>query len=97
MYGMTSILKNINRCCTFHKYNILKKPILIINAPNGSLVCKYFNITTANKTGEAICTFSNVNNFEDILNSEAIDVSDKAKELGIKEGMYGLDIIHKML
>ena len=92
------INNNIRNQCKFYKYgSILKKPILIIKAPKGFLVCKYFDINTANKTKEAICTFSNVNSFIDILNSDTIDVSEKAKKYGIKKGMNGYDVVHKLL
>ena len=95
---MKKTLANIKKRCKFHKYHsILKKPILILEAPKGFLVCKYFDINTANITQEAICTFSNVNSFIGMLNSETIDVSNKAKTLGIKKGMNGLDVVHKLL
>ena len=76
----------------FIKIN-LKKPLLIIQGKKGIMACKYIDISTANKAGDAVCLFSNVNNFDEMLESHVVDCSKSAKDLGCKLGMRGKDIL----
>ncbi|MFP4051729.1 MAG: YunC family protein [Thermoplasmata archaeon] len=64
-------------------------PLLIIQKNKAGLACGYFSIETANKTGAPIATVSGVEDFEDMMEAEVNGVSEKAKEMGIKEGMTG--------
>jgi len=70
--------------------------VLIIKAKKGFLGCGYFDVNTANKVGDAAAIVTGVKTFDDMLNANVIKVSEKAKELGIKEGMKGKDALKLM-
>ena len=70
-----------------------QKPLLIIKGSKGIMACKYIDISTANKAGDAVCLFSNVNNFDDMLESNVVECTKGAEDLGIKNGMKGKDVV----
>ena len=70
--------------------------VLIIKAKKGFLGCGYFDVNTANKVGDAAAIVTGVKTFDEMLNANVIKVSEKAKELGIKEGMKGKDALRLM-
>lgn len=63
--------------------------ILVIKAKKGFLGCGYFDINVADKVGDAAAIVTGVKTFYDMLNAKVVKVSEKAKELGIKEGTTG--------
>lgn len=63
--------------------------ILFIKAKKGFLACGYFDINVANKVGDIAAIVTGVKTFDDMLNAKVVKVSDKAKEIGIKEGTTG--------
>ena len=69
---------------------------MIIKAKKGFLGCGYFDVNTANKVGDAAAIVTGVKTFDEMLNANVIKVSEKAKELGIKEGMKGKDALKLM-
>ncbi|MDM8568231.1 DUF1805 domain-containing protein [Thiotrichales bacterium HSG1] len=74
----------------------LKLPLLIIKGSKGFLACGYVNVETCNKTGEVCAIVSGVKTHDDMLNTDIKFVSDKAKELGITEGMASAEAIELM-
>lgn len=74
----------------------LKLPLLIIKGSKGFLACGYVNVETCNKTDEACAIVSGVKTHDDMLNTEIKFVSNKAQELGIKEGMASSEAIELM-
>jgi uncharacterized protein YunC (DUF1805 family) len=73
-----------------------KANILMIKASNGFLGCGYFNVETANKLQEKVGIVTGVKNFDDMLKAKIIACSEAAKEVGICEGMSGLEALMKM-
>jgi|TARA_B100001971_G_C17772343_1_gene325571 uncharacterized protein YunC (DUF1805 family) len=71
--------------------------ILVIKAKKGFLGCGYFNVETANKLDESAAIVTDVKTFDDMLNAKITQVSNKAKELGIAEGMTGKEALGKMM
>jgi len=70
--------------------------LLVIRAKKGFVMCGYLNMSIADKLGDAACMVTGVDTFDDVFNSKVIGLSQKASELGIKEGMTGreaLDIL----
>jgi uncharacterized protein YunC (DUF1805 family) len=74
----------------------LKLPLIIIKGTKGFLACGYVNVETCNKIDEACAIVSGVNTHDDMLQAKIKLVSDKAKELGIKEGMTGSEAVELM-
>ncbi len=68
-------------------------PIVVITGSKGFLMCGYLNMEAADRTGAVAASISGVNTFEDLLNKEVVKVSAKARELGVKEGMKGRDVL----
>ena len=60
------------------------------------MACGYINVETCNKTEEAYAIVSGVKTHEDMLNAEVKFVSERAKEIGVKEGMMGFEAIDLM-
>ena len=71
-------------------------PLVLIKAEKGFAMCGYLNIETANKLGDCAVVAKGVKSFEDMLNAKAIDVSEAAVRLGIKEGMTCREALEKM-
>lgn len=67
--------------------------ILLIKAKNGLLGCGYFDVGVANKFDDAMAVVTGVKSFDDMLKAKVVKVSNKAKELGVKEGMVGEDAL----
>ncbi|MCG6944501.1 MAG: YunC family protein [Deltaproteobacteria bacterium] len=74
----------------------MKLPLLIIAGSKGFLACGYINVETCNKTEKACTIASGVKTHEDMLNAEVKFVSERAKEIGVKEGMMGFEAIDLM-
>ncbi len=70
--------------------------LIVIRAKKGYIMCGYLSMETANKLGDVAATVSHVKNFDDALKAEIVEVSEKAKENGIKEGITGKDALEKM-
>ena len=67
--------------------------VLMIQGDKGFLGCGYFQIETADKLDEAVAIVTKVKSYDDMLRSEVIKVSGKAKELGIQLGMKGKEAL----
>jgi len=67
--------------------------VLIIKAEKGFLGCGYFDINVANKVGDIAAIVTGVKTFDDMLNAKVVKVSEKAKEIGVKEGMKGKEAL----
>ncbi len=74
----------------------LKKPLLIVKAPNGILACGYINAETCNKTEEACAIVTGVNSYEDMYKATVVAVSQKALDLGVSIGDSGESALQKM-
>jgi len=68
-------------------------PLVIIRGRKGFVMCGYLDINVANKLGLIAARVVGVKNVEEILEKEIVNVTSKAKELGIKEGMKVKEIL----
>jgi uncharacterized protein YunC (DUF1805 family) len=72
-------------------------PLVIVVADKGFVMCGFLNVEAAEKLGVAAAMVSGVKTFEDVLKAEVRAATSKAKSLGIKPGMQGLDALKSML
>jgi uncharacterized protein YunC (DUF1805 family) len=80
------------------KYQIeLARPLLLIKANKGVLGCGYLSVETFNKTGEVFALVTGVSNFDEMMESSVVSVSNAALQLGIAVGDTGAEAISKML
>jgi uncharacterized protein YunC (DUF1805 family) len=71
--------------------------ILLIKNTKGFLGCGYFSVETANKLKEAVAIVRGVASYDDMLNAKVVALSEKAAEMGIKEGDSGKEALLKMV
>jgi len=62
-------------------------PLLLIKGSRGFIMCGYLNISVADRLGLAAARVVGVRTVEDMLEKNIVEVTAKARELGIKEGM----------
>lgn len=67
--------------------------VLIIGAKNGFLACGYINVSVANRVGDVCAIVTGVKNHDDMLEAFVSQVSEKAAEIGVKEGMNGAEAL----
>lgn len=67
--------------------------LIIIKAKKGYIMCGYLNIEAAEKSGDAACMVKGVKSFEDVLNAKILKATEKAKKLGITEGINGKEAL----
>lgn len=79
--------------CIGIKVDMGNANLLVIKGKKGFIMCGYLNIDTANKLNDVACIVRGVKNFDDVLNADIVEISEKAKELGIKIGMKGRDVL----
>jgi uncharacterized protein YunC (DUF1805 family) len=72
-------------------------PLVIVRAKRGYAMCGYLNMAAANKMGDVAGKVSSVRTVEDVLVAKIVEVSDKARELGAKEGMTGREFLNLMM
>ncbi|MCX6665108.1 MAG: DUF1805 domain-containing protein [Euryarchaeota archaeon] len=72
-------------------------PIVLIKARQGYVMCGYLNMATANKLGDIAGKVSGVKTFEDVLNANIVEVSEKAKTMGLSEGMNARMFLNKLM
>ena len=70
--------------------------LIVIKAEKGYIMCGYLSMETANKLDDVAAIVKGVKNFDAVLKAKIVEVSDSAKEIGIKEGMTGKEALEKM-
>lgn len=70
--------------------------LIVIRAKKGYIMCGYLSMETANRLGDVAAKVKGIKNFDDALKAKIVEVSDKAKENGIKEGMTGREALELM-
>lgn len=71
-------------------------PLILIKAEKGFAMCGYLNMDVANKFGDCAVVAKGVRNFEDLLNAKVIEISNKAKELGISKELSIREALERM-
>ena len=93
----TQTMKLEHGTITAHRINLGNAPLLIIQAKKGYLMCGYLNMTTANKLGDIAGIIKGVQTFQDMLKGTIVEVSEKAKELGLIPGIKGEAFLRELL
>ncbi|MDI6916538.1 MAG: DUF1805 domain-containing protein [Thermoplasmatales archaeon] len=70
--------------------------LIVARAKKGYVMCGYLSMETANRLGDVAAKVKGVKNVDDALSAKIVEVSEKAKENGIKEGMTGKEALEKM-
>jgi len=78
------------------KIQLGKAPLILIKARNGYIMCGYLNMDAANRLGDIAGKISGVNDFKEMLEKEVIEISEKAKEMGIKPGITGGEFLERI-
>ena len=71
--------------------------LIIVNSSNGYLMCGYLNMNAANKIGDIAAKVTGVDNIEDALNAKIIELSENAKNLGLKTGISGRNFLNSIM
>lgn len=85
-----------NRCALGLRFEMQKYPLLVIRAEKGFLMCGYLNVNAAEALGDTAAKVKGVQSFEDMLKAQVVEVTQQARELGIKPGMTGREALKKM-
>lgn len=59
-------------------------------------MCGYLNVNAAETLGDVAAKVKGVQSFEDVLKASIVEVTEKARELGIEPGMTGREALEKM-
>lgn len=78
------------------RVDLPKAPLVMIRASKGFAMCGYLNMESVNKAGEVAVRVTGVKSFDDLLNAAVANVSDKARGLGISEGITAREALEKM-
>jgi len=70
-----------------------KTNILLIKAAGGFLGCGYFDVSVANRVGDAAAIVTGVKTIEEMLAAPVVRVSDRARDAGVKEGVSGREAL----
>ncbi len=70
--------------------------LIVIRAKKGYIMCGYLSMETANRLEDVAAKVKDVKNVDEVLKAKIVEVSEKAKEIGIKEGMTGKETLEKM-
>jgi uncharacterized protein YunC (DUF1805 family) len=74
-----------------------KAPLILITVKRGYVMCGYLNIASANKIGDIAGRVTGVKTFDDVLNADVVEVSENAKQAGLKEGMKAKEFLNNLL
>jgi uncharacterized protein YunC (DUF1805 family) len=83
-------------CALGLRFEMQKYPLLVIRAEKGFLMCGYLNVNAAETLGDVAAKVKGVQSFEDVLKASIVEVTEKARELGIEPGMTGREALEKM-
>ena len=72
-------------------------PLIVIKARRGYVMCGYLNMNAANKLGDIAGRVTGVKSFKDFLNAEIVELSDNAKNAGLKERMNAEDFLNLLM
>ena len=78
------------------KFELQNTPLVLVKAERGFVMCGYLNMDVADRVGDIACKVSGVSNIEDLLNAEIIEMTEKAKDIGIQPGMQGREALERM-
>ncbi len=78
------------------KFKLQNAPLVLVKAERGFVMCGYLNMDVADRLGDIACKVSGVSNFDNLLEAEIIELTEKAKDIGIQPGMHGKEALERM-
>jgi uncharacterized protein YunC (DUF1805 family) len=78
------------------KFELQNAHLVLVKAERGFVMCGYLNMDVADRLGDIACKVSGVSNFDDLLKAEIIELTEKAKDIGIQPGMQGKEALERM-
>lgn len=81
---------------TGYRIDLGNAPLLILQAKKGYIMCGYLNMAAANKLGDIAARVTGVKSFSDMLDARIVEVSEKAIDRGLHEGMTGKEFLNTL-
>ncbi len=78
------------------KFELQNAPLVLVKAERGFVMCGYLNMDVADRLGDIACNVSGVSNFDQLFDAEIIELTEKAKDIGIQLGMHGKEALERM-
>ncbi len=78
------------------KIDLGKAPLLLIKVKKGYIMCGYLNIEAANSLGDIAGRIRGVKNFEEMLQSRVVEVTENAIKLGLNPGITGSEFLERL-
>ncbi|RLF93011.1 DUF1805 domain-containing protein [Thermococci archaeon] len=72
-------------------------PLVMLICKKGFIMCGFLNIEAADKLGVSAAVIAGVSNVNEMLESEVKHATTKAKKLGIKNGMKGIEAVKLLI
>ena len=72
-------------------------PLVLVNAPQGFVMCGFLDIAAAEKLQAAACVVTGIKNPAELLAKPVVRLTPQAAALGIAVGMSGREALEKML
>lgn len=85
-----------NGCALGLRFEMQAYPLLALRAEKGFIMCGYLDTGAAETLGDAAAKVKGVQTFEDMLQAPVVEVTAKARELGVEPGMTGKEVLEKM-
>ena len=79
------------------KIELPNAPLILLKGKKGFIMFSYLDMATANKLGDIAAVVRGVKSIDEALNAEISEVSNKAKEIGIKKGMKALKVLNMLI
>jgi len=92
-----SIIELDNGDVVGYSIDLDNAPLILIKARKGYVMCGYLNMDVANKLGDIAGKVTGVKNFDDVLNTSIVEVSEKARKKGLKTGMKGKEFLNRLI
>ncbi len=71
--------------------------LILIKARKGYIACGYWNLAAAEKFGDAAGIVRGVKNLDEALASPIAELTTKARQLGVQEGMTCRQALEKLI
>jgi len=78
------------------KMDMGNAPLILIKAKRGFIMCGYLNIEAASSLGDVAGRIRGVKDFKDLLEGKVVEVTEKAKNLGILPGITGREFLERL-
>ncbi len=85
-----------DRAAKGYEIDLPGAPLILIQAPQGFVMCGYLDIRSVDKFNAAAAVVRGVKSIDELLAKPVTDVSLEGEKRGIKPGMSGRDALLKL-